>query len=532
MTRSLYKKVTIASLIMMVSILLSRIMGLLREMVIAYVGGTKGGVDAYQLAFVLPELLNHMVATGFLSLTFIPIFSEYLARERESEGWRVFSIILNVFGAFLAVLILAACIFTDPLMDLVAPGIEDPAIRDLAVRMTRIALPAQFFFFMGSLLMAVQFAKERFVFPALAPVIYNLSIIAGGLLLGPRVGMEGFSWGVLVGAFVGNFLVQWVGARRVGMSYQVGLAFNHPDVKRYVKLTLPLILGLTMTFSTEFFFRFFGSYLPKGSIAALNYGLRIMFLLVGLFGQAVGTATYPFMSRLVAEGRIQEANELLNRTLRYLSVVIPFAVLLMVLRHQVVFILFQRGQFDAAATALTSHLLLFLLISAFAFSAQTVVVRCYYAMQNTLLPAVVGTAAVLLSIPFYVLGMDKLGAAGVALGVSLSALLQVIVFYGIWNRRTRNEGSREVYGYVAKMAFLSLFLGIAFETLKRTVLSSVDSSVLAGNLFTSLVLGVGFFIALQVAARIMKLEEVTDLTMKLLKGFSGRFLKRKRSAEI
>jgi putative peptidoglycan lipid II flippase len=532
MTRSLYRKITIASLIMMASVLLSRVMGLLREMVIAYVGGTKGGVDAYQLAFVLPEILNHMVATGFLSVTFIPIFSEYLAQERESEGWRVFSIILNGFGVFLAVLILGACIFTDPLMSLVAPGIQDPAVRVLAVRMTRIALPAQFFFFMGSLLMAVQFAKERFIFPAVAPVVYNFSIIAGGLLLGPWVGMEGFSWGVLVGAFAGNFMVQWVGARRAGMRYQVAVAFNHPDVKRYLRLTLPLVLGLTMTFSTEFFFRFFGSYLPKGSIAALNYGLRLTFLLVGIFGQAVGTATYPFMSRLVAEGRIHETNELLNRTLRYLSVVIPFAVLLMVLRHEVVFILFQRGQFDSAATTLTSHLLPFLLVGAFAFSAQTVVVRAYYATQNTLLPALVGTAAVLLSIPFYVLGLERLGAAGVALGVSLSALLQVIVFYGLWNRRTRNQGSGEVYGRVARMALLSLLLGMVFEALSRTVLSGLDRSTLAGNLFASLILGAGFFMALQGSARIMKLEEVTDLTGKLLQKVRERFLKRKRPTAI
>jgi putative peptidoglycan lipid II flippase len=527
MTRSLYKKITIASLIMMASVLLSRVMGLLREMVIAYAAGARGDVDAYQLAFVLPEILNHVVASGFLSVTFIPIFSEYLAKDREEEGWRVFSIILNGFGSLLAVLILVACIFTDPLVNWVAPGIEDPAVRHLAVRMTRIALPAQFFFFVGALFMAVQFSKERFVFPALAPLLYNLGIIAGGLLLGPLVGMEGFSWGVLGGAFLGNFLVQWVGARRAGMKYEVGLDFTHPEVRRYLKLTLPLVIGLSMTFSTEFFFRFFGSYLPKGSIAALNYGLRVMFILVGLFGQAIGTATYPFMSRLVAEGRIDETNELLNRTLRYLSVVIPFAVLLMVLRHEVVFILYQRGQFDAAAATLTAHLLPFLLVGAFAFSAQTVVVRGYYAMQNTLFPALVGTAAVLVSIPFYVLGMERLGPAGVALGVSLSAMLQVTVFYVLWNRRTGNRGSREVYGHVARMALLSLVLGIAFEALRRTVLAMIDRSGLAGNLFASLVLGAGFLIALHGAARILKLDEITDFTSKPFQKVRERLLKRK-----
>jgi putative peptidoglycan lipid II flippase len=527
MTRSLYRKITIASLIMMASVLLSRVMGLLREMVIAYASGARSDVDAYQLAFVLPEILNHVVATGFLSVTFIPIFSQYLVEDREAEGWRAFSIILNGFGAFLAMLILAACVFTGPLVDWVAPGLEDPDVRRLAVRMTRIALPAQFFFFAGALFMAVQFAKEQFVIPALAPLLYNLGIIAGGLLLGPWVGMEGFSWGVLGGAFVGNFLTQWLGARRAGMRYERTLAFTHPDLKRYLKLTLPLVLGLTMTFSTEFFFRFFGSYRPGGSIAALNDGLRVMFILVGVFGQAIGTAAYPFMSRLVAEGRIQETNDLLNRTLRYLSVVIPFAVLLMVLRHEVVFILFQRGRFDAAATALTAHILPFLLIGAFAFSAQTVVVRGYYAMQNTLFPALVGTAAVLLSIPFYVLGMERLGAAGVALGVSFSAMLQVGAFYVLWNRRTGNRGSREVYGRVARMALLSLVLGIAFEALRRTVLATIDRSALSGNIFTSLVLSVGFVVALQGAARIMKLEEITEVTSKPLQKVKERFLKRK-----
>ena len=481
---------------MMASVLLSRVMGLLREMVDAYAAGARGDVDAYQLAFVLPEILNHVVATGFLSVTFIPIFSQYLVQGREAEGWRAFSIILNGFGAFLAVLILAACVFADPLVNWIAPGLEDPDVRRLAVRITRIALPAQFFF-VGALFMAVQFAKERFVIPALAPLLYNLGGLVGGLPPRPLGRDGGVFLGGPGGAFVGNFLTQWVGARRAGMRYEGTMAFTHPNLKRYLKLTLPLVLGLTMTFSTEFFFRFFGSYLPSGSIAGLNYGLRVMFILVGFFGQAVGTAVYPFMSRLVAEGRIQETNDLLNRTLRYLSVVIPFAVLLMVLRHEVVFILFLRGQFDATATALTAQLLPFLLIGAFAFSAQTVVVRGYYAMQNTLFPALVGTAAVLVSLPFYVLGMERLGAAGVALGVSFSAMLQVSVFYALWNRRTGNRGSRKVYGRVARMALLSLLLGITFEGLRRTALSTIDRSGLSGNAFTSLVLSAGFVIALQ-----------------------------------
>ena len=124
--------------------------------------------------------------------------------------------------------------------------------------------------------------------------------------------MEGFSWGVLAGSFLGNFAIQYRGARKVGMKYSPTIDFTHPDFIAYIRLTLPLMVGLTMTFSTEFFLKFFGSYLPEGSIACLNYGLRIMLILVGLLGQAVGTASFPYMARLAAEKQIPEMNRLLT----------------------------------------------------------------------------------------------------------------------------------------------------------------------------------------------------------------------------
>lgn len=528
---SLYRKVGIASLIMMASVFLSRIIGLLREVVIAYVGGTGSEVDAYQMAFVLPEMLNHVAATGFLSITFIPIFNRYVFSNREREGWRIFSLILSSFGSLLALFITVAWFYTDHLVTLFAPGIVDPAVKALTIRMTRIVLPAQFFFFVGGLFMAVQFAKERFLIPALAPLLYNLGIIAGGLLLAPWIGIEGFAWGVLGGAMVGNFAVQWLGAKRVGMRFKPCFEWRHPDLKHYVLLTLPLILGLTMTFSTEFFFRFFGSYLRQGAVAALNYGLRITFILVGLFGQAVGTASYPFMSRLATEGRIAEMNRLLNRTLGALSIVIPFSVFLMVIRHEAVFILFQRGRFDAAATALTSHLLPFLLIGAFAFATQTVVVRGYYALQNTLFPALLGTAAVLLSIPVFILGMNRFGAAGIALGVSISAFMQVALLYICWNRRTHNKGSHHVYGTVFKMILLSVFLGSSLEVIRQWVYRGLCGNTFSDALLICFGLGVLFLCLLYVACKIMKMSEILDILEKPFQKFTKRFHKKRSNTD-
>ena len=511
MKGSLYRKVGIASIIMMSSVFLSRIIGLFREAVVAYVGGAGSQVDAYQLAFLLPEILNHVAATGFLSITFIPIFSSYLTRNREEEGWRVFSIIFTVFGFFLLLLILAGCLWTDTLVDLIAPGIQDPAVRALTVSMTRIVLPAQFFFFAGGLFMAVQFSRERFLLPALAPLLYNLGIVAGGLLLGPRIGIKGFAWGVLGGAFFGNFLVQWIGAGRIGMKFTFSMNIRHPDVRRYFLLTLPLILGLTMIFSTEVFFRFFGSYMARGTVAALNYGLRIVFILVGLFGQAVGTASYPFMSHLVAQGKMDEMKRLMNRTLSALSLVIPFSVLLIVLRHEVVFLLFQRGRFDAAATALTSHLLPYLMLGAFAFSAQTIVVRGYYAMQNTLFPALLGTVAVILSIPFFLVGMDRFGAPGVAVSVSLSAFMQVALLYAIWNRRTKNLESAAVYMRIGKMVLLSIFLGVVMEGVRRLVSSWLDVQTFSGAVASCLVAGLIFIALLYPSLKALRIDDILEI---------------------
>ena len=501
---------------MMASVFLSRLFGFVRLMVIAYVGGRSAEVDAYQIAFVIPEILNHIIASGFLSITFIPIFSRYVATNREAQGWKVFSIILSGFGAFLILFIVIAMVWAPEFVALVARGRADPIFRLQVVRMTRIILPAQFFFFIGGLFMAVQFAKEKFFIPALAPLFYNLGIIGGGVLLGPRLGMEGFSWGVLLGAFVGNCGIQCWGALRVGMRYSLIFDFKHPDLKNYIRLTLPLMLGLTMFFSMEIFMKFFGSYLPPGGIADLEYSLRTMLLLVAFFGQAVGVASYPFMARLVAEHKLAEMNQLLNNTLRYLSLVIPFSALLMVLRYEVILILFQRGKFDAGATGQTSLVLVFFMVGSFAFAANTIVPRAYYAMQDTLFPAIYGTIAVILSMPLYLAGLNFLGARGVALAVSLSGILQVLVLYMLWNKRTRNTGSRDVYRTYLKVIFVSALLGIFLAGFKSKLSSAIDSTTFSGSLGVALITGIVFICTLLPAGYLFKIKEIREMLNRLL----------------
>jgi len=524
---SLTKKVGIASLIMMASILLSRVIGLLREMAVAHLGGASSAVDAYRIAFALPDLVNHFIASGFLSVTFIPIFSHYLVQDNEKEGWRVFSMIFTTFGALLLFFIMLAFFFTPQVMLLAAPGLQDQPPEQLArvVRLTRIILPGQFFIFAGSMLMAVQFAKEQFKWPALAPLIYNAGIILGGIALHRWIGMEGFAWGVLAGAFLGNFLIQYFGAKRVGLQFHPVFDFRHPDFKKYVGLTLPLMVGLTAAFSTDFFSKFFGSYLPEGSIAALDYALRTMFVLVGVFGQASGVASFPYLSRLVAENKFREMNQLLNQTLRrYIALVIPFAVLMIVLRYEVIRLLFQRGKFDEAATARTSEVLLYLLLGAFAFAGQPVVMRGFYAMQNTLFPTIFGSIAVLVSLPFYWFSMQQMGINGVALSMAISAVLQATLLYALWNRRTANVESRAVYRFFGKIILLSLALGLLVHAFKINFLQRLDPTTFRGSLLLCSIIGVIFLLAFFAVGYVFRIREIVAAINRLIEKLGLRRL--------
>jgi putative peptidoglycan lipid II flippase len=328
--------------------------------------------------------------------------------------------------------------------------------------------------------------------------------------------MEGFAWGVLIGAFAGNLFVQFFGARTAGLKYLPIFDLRHPDLKKYVLLTLPLMIGLTMTFSSEFFFRLFGSYLAEGSIAVLNFGLRIMLILVGVFGQAVGIASFPYMARLVAEKKMDEMNRLLNSTLRYLALVIPFSVLIMVLRSEVVRLIFQHGRFDAGATALTADVLIYFMVGAFAFAAYTVVIRGYFASQNTFFPAIFGSVAVLLSIPLYLMGMNLLDVRGVALAVSLSGIFQVSVLYALWNKRSQNTEGRGVFIFYAKMMLLAAVIGIFLEWFKSAALSWLDSTTLSGSLMVCILTSIVFGCILLSSGYVLKIQEVIGLIGRII----------------
>lgn len=446
---------------MMASVFLSRILGYARDAVIAYQQGATPETDAYFVAFTIPDFLNHLLAGASLSITFIPIFSRCLAEGKEDEGYRSFSSTATIMGVGMIFFVILGEFLAERLIPLIAPGFPPEQVA-IAARLTRIVLPAQIFFFLGGLLMAVQYARNRFLLPATAPLIYNAGIIAGGLVLGPFLGMAGFAWGVLIGSFLGNFAVQLYGARKSGLDFFPRFDFADPGFREFLRLSIPLMLGFSLVVVDEWMTRIFGSFLLAGAITWLNNARRLMQVPIGVFGQASGVASYPFLAAQAARGEKEAMWETLSVTLRWVVFVsCAVAAVTCVLSREVVLAVFKRGAFTVDDTISTASALTAFAIGIPFWCGQAIASRGFFALKDTWTPTLVGTAAWIVSLPAYYLLRQKLGVFGLALASSIGIFLHATALYGILMRKTVGKKGLAQLPEYAKMAVSGVVAALA-----------------------------------------------------------------------
>lgn len=421
-TARMQRRIGIAAAIWGASILLSRLVGLAREAAIGRTLGSSSAADAYWAAFVLPDFLNYLLAGGALSIVFIPIFQRHVALDDEEGGWRAFGSISSFLFVLLALATLVLWILLPRLAPLVAPGF-DGAQLELLVHLSRILLPAQVFHVLGGLCSAALQARDRHAVPALAPLLYTLGIVAGGLLLKSA---EGFAWGVLVGSFLGPFLLPLLACRGIGFRWRPRIALRDPDLRAYLARSLPIMLGFSIVVVDDWILRREGTLLGTGAVSTLTYAKNLMKVPMGIFGLAAGVAAYPTLARLVAQGKPEEMRRTLWSTLRVL-LVLSFAAqaLLSVSGTEIAALVYGRGKLAPRELQEIGAALALVSIGLSAWSAQTVLARGFYALGNTWLPALLGTIVAMAAYPLYVLLRGELGIGGLALASSAAILAYV-----------------------------------------------------------------------------------------------------------
>lgn len=438
------KKLGAAAALLMVSHFLSRILGFVREMVIAALFGATGKTDAFIAAFTLPDWLNYVLAGGTLSITFIPIYSRHLAAGDEEEGNRIYSVIATVMGALLVAGIIV--------LEILAPSIVQaylhrlaPEHRELAVSLTRILLPAQFFFYLGGLSTATLFSRQLFWAASLSPLVYNLGTILGGLLLGRMLGVASLAWGTLAGAVVGPFLIPWIAAHRAGLRYRPNLNVKHPDFTKWLLATLPLMFGVMLVTADEWIIRYFAA-AETGAISCINYARKLVMAPNAIIGQAVGVASMPFFARLYAEGKQQELSQLLTKSARGAGALAALCGAAMVATAlPLVDVLFHRGQFSAAAVAPTARYLSLMAVALPLWAIQNIVARAFYATGDTWTPAVAGTAVTALSFPMYWALYQMWGPDGLLVASGIGIFLHTAVLFALLPRKIPFAGGQRAW---------------------------------------------------------------------------------------
>jgi putative peptidoglycan lipid II flippase len=408
---------------------------------------------------------------------------------------------------------------------------------DTLTHLVRIILPAQIFLVVGGLLSAALQAQDRHFLPAMAPLVYSAGIIAGGLI-GSRSGAsaDGFAWGVLIGAALGPFALPLLGCMRSKMRWHAILSFANPDLKKYLWLSFPIMIGFSIVVVDEWIVKNQASYLPAGTLSYLQYGRTLMKVPIGVFGMAIGVASYPTISRMVATGSVVEAYGTLAHAVR-LMLFVTFAaqVCLTLVGFEASYLIwgFLSHRFSTTDAEATGVVLAFLSLGLAGWAAQTVISRGFYALGSTWLPTTVGTAVAFCAVPLYVLLRQKYGAIGLAIASAIAILTYVLLLGWLQYRRFSREAAARadslgrvhgMLGPALRMAFAcaaAIVGGLVIRSLLPQFLLRMDLDVILLRSAMLCFVGLGIYF---VIARLLKIHELSEIQRLINRKLNRRAL--------
>lgn len=446
---------------MTLAFVISNLMGLVRQILLADAFGTSDAMEAFNAANRVSETLFNLVAGGALGSAFIPTFTGLLTRKNHRKAWHLASSIANLTLILLTLTAALAAVFAPQVVRyILAPGFSaDPAKEALTITLTRIMLPSAVLFGLSGLVMGILNSRQIFFIPALTPSMYQLGLIFGILVLAPRMGIFGLAWGVLIGAAL-HLILQLPALFKQRGTYSLTLGLDSPHVREVARLMGPRLIGVAVVQLNFWINVRLASRQPDGSVAAIQYAFALMLMPQAAIAQSIATAALPTFSAQVAQQKLEEMRTSLTSSLRgVLLLALPASVGLVLLRKPLITLLYQRGQFTEYSTALVAWALLWYGIGLVSHSMVEILARAFYSLHDTRTPVMIGSLAMILNIAlsyafsalFRSLGWFPHG--GLALANTAATTLEMVGLLYLMKRRLKGiNGNNLLRGTLKALA--------------------------------------------------------------------------------
>ncbi len=496
----------------------SRLLGVVREVVLAALFGAAGGVemDAFNVAFRVPNLLRDLFAEGAMTAAFVPVVTRTLARDGRQAAWRLGNLVINALLVVTGAAVLAGLVCAAPLTHAIAPRFADtPGKLELTTGLTRAMLPFLPAVAVSVAMMGMLNSLRRFFVPALAPAMFNVATIACAVAvvpLMPRVGLPPIA-GIAIGTVAGGIaqvLLQWPALRREGFRYRPILDVRDPALREVLRMLAPGTLGLAAVQINVFVNTYLATGQPQGAVSWLSYAFRLMYLPIGLFGVSLATAALPEISRHAANHDAPAVRRTLSGALRMLLMLnVPATIGLMVLATPIVSLILERGRFTAFDTAATAAALICYAPGLLAYSAVKMTAPTFYALGDSRTPVLLSLASAGLNLALNLALVRVLGFRGLALGTAVAAIFNAAALLWLLQRRLDGLDGARIGVTFAKVLAASLAMGAsAHLTIVWLTGAIAGSSSAVRALRVSIAIAAGL-ITLAAVARALKLEELS-----------------------
>ncbi len=490
---------------------LSRLLGFIRDVVLARLFGVYVYAQAFVVAFKIPNLFRDLVGEGASNAAFVPVFSEYKVKHSEREFWELANVVLNLLLIILTGITLLGIIFSPLIVRLIAPGfISDPHKLELTIRLNRIIFPYILLVALAAYAMGILNTLKHFSVPAFAPCLLNISIIVFALLFGESI--TGLSLGVLIGGFL-QLAIQIPVLYKKGFRLELFRKFKHPAANIIGKLMLPRIFSSSVYQLNNFVDSIFGSLgfiVGEGGVAVLYFSYRLIQFPIGIFSNSLSQAILPTLSTQALEETQDNLKDTLSFGLRAtFLVMVPASVAFMVLAHPLIATIFEGGRFDVYSTEQTARALLFYSIGLFAYGAVKILQSCFFALKDTLTPAKVSALALAVNIILNLILMFPLKLAGLALATSVSGINTFIVLFWLLRKKLNSFNIRVIVSSFGRILLASCAMGLVcyFSSRNFAAAGNGISSRLI-NLGLSVILGLVSYIFFCFLFRVQEMHEL------------------------